>query len=93
MVQIMETWFLADGVALRKYFGARFRQNALKNWPNLENVSKTTVLNALASATVSCSKHYSKGKVSFELLAGINSTLVEAACPHARALLNRLRNL
>ncbi len=29
MVQSMETWFLADRVALRKHFGAKFRQNAL----------------------------------------------------------------
>ena len=93
MVQIMETWFLADRVALQKYFGARFRQNALRTWPNLENVPKSTVLNALASATASCSKRYSKGKVSFELLARINPTLVETACPQAEALLNRLRNL
>ena len=93
MVQIMETWFLADRVALQKYFGARFRQNALKNWPKLEDVPKLTVLNALASATASCSKRYSKGKVSFELLAQIDPTLVEAACPHARTLLNRLKNL
>lgn len=93
MVQIMETWFLADRVALQKYFGARFRQNALKNWPKLEDVPKLTVLNALASATASCSKRYSKGKVSFELLARIKPTLVETACPHAKALLDRLRNL
>ena len=93
MVQIMETWFLADRVTLQKYFGARFRQNALKNWPDLESVPKSTVLNALASATASCPKRYSKGKVSFELLARINSTLVENECPHAKALLDRLRNL
>lgn len=93
MVQIMETWFLADRVALQKYFGARFRQNALRTWPNLENVPKSTVLNALASATASCSKRYSKGKVSFELLAQIDPTLVENECPHAKALLDRLRNL
>ena len=90
MVQIMETWFLADRAALQKYFGARFRRNALKNWPNLENVPKSTVFDVLEKAT---SKHYSKGKVSFELLARINPTLVEAACPHAKRLLDRLRNL
>ncbi len=93
MVQIMETWFLADRAALRKYFGARFRENALRRWPNLENVPKSTVLNALASSTASCSKRYSKGKVSFELLARINPTLVETACPHAKALLNRLKDM
>ncbi len=93
MVQIMETWFLADRVALRKCFGARFRQNALKNWPDLESVPKSTVDDVLRRATASCSKRYSKGKVSFELLAQIDPALVEAACPHARALLNRLKNL
>ncbi len=93
MVQIMETWFLADRAALRKYFGTRFRQNALKKWPELEDVPKLTVLNALASATASCSKRYSKGKISFELLAQIDPALVEAACPHAKALLNRLKDM
>ncbi len=93
MVQIMETWFLADRVALRKYFGTRFRQNVLKQWSNLESLSKSTVDNVLRQATASCSKRYSKGKVSFELLAQIDPALVEAACPHANALLNRLRNL
>ena len=81
MVQIMETWFLADRVALQKYFGAKFKQNALKKWPKLEDVPKLTVLNALASATASCSKRYSKGKISFELLARISPLLSKQ---HAR---------
>ena len=93
MVQAMETWFLADRDALRKYFGARFKQNALKKWPNLEVVSKRTVLGALKRATAKCTKHYAKGKVSFELLAHIDPALVATACPHAEALLNRLRQL
>ena len=90
MVQAMETWFLADRDALRKYFGARFRQNVLKKWPDLEAVPKQTVLDALARATT---KHYAKGKVSFGLLAHIDPALVATACPHAKALLNRLRQL
>ena len=93
MVQAMETWFLADRDALRKYFGARFRQNALKKWPDLEAVPKPTVLGALKRATAKCTKHYAKGKVSFELLAHIDPDLVATACPHAKALLNRLRQL
>ncbi len=93
MVQIMETWFLADRVALQKYFKEGFKQNALKKWSKLENVPKSTVDDVLRRATASCSKRYSKGKVSFELLAQIDPALVEAACPHANALLDRLRNL
>ena len=93
MVQAMETWFLADRDALRKYFGARFRQNALKKWPDLEAVPKPTALDALERATAACTKHYAKGKVSFGLLAYIDPALVATACPHAKALLNRLRQL
>lgn len=93
MVQAMETWFLTDRDALRKYFGARFRQNALKKWPDLEAVPKQTALGALERATAACTKHYAKGKVSFELLAHIDPALVATACPHAEALLNRLRQL
>ena len=34
-----------------------------------------------------------KGDVSFEILGGLDPARVEAACPHAQALLERLRNL
>ena len=93
MVQIMETWFLADRDSLKRYFGTEFRENALKQWPQLEDVSKEMVLSALERATANCATCYAKGKVSFELLALVNPALVEAACPHAKALLDRLRTL
>ena len=91
MVQAMETWFLADRKALRSYFGPRFRERAFEDWRELEHVPKATVLQALRMATGACRRPYSKGKVSFEVLARIDPTLVEAACPHAQALLCRLR--
>ena len=91
MVQLMETWFLVDRDALRRYFGAEFRENAVRRWPALETVPKATVLEALDRATAACRKRYAKGRVSFELLARIDPARVEAACPHARALLDRLR--
>ena len=40
MVQVMETWFLADRNALQTYFGERFTANAIRQWPQLEKVSK-----------------------------------------------------
>lgn len=91
MVQVMETWFLADRAMLRTYFGAAFRENALKDWPQLEAVPKATVYEALDKATAGCAKRYAKGKLSFELLGKLNPSLVEPVCPHARALLGRLR--
>ncbi len=93
MVQIMETWFLADRQGLRSYFGPLFAENALRQWPKLEDLSRGTVLASLDRATAQCPKPYAKGKASFELLAQIDPTLVEASCPHAKDLLNRLREL
>ena len=75
---------------MQRYFGAKFNENALKQWPKLEAVLKATVFDALERTT---DKGYAKGKVSFELLAQIDPALVEAACPHAKAFLNRLRTL
>ena len=93
MVQVMETWFLADPGALRAYFGDGFRAKAIRAWPDLEGVPKETVFEALDDATGSCRQSYAKGRVSFELLKRIDPARVEAACPHARALLDRLRAL
>lgn len=93
MVQVMETWFLADHDALRAYFGDKFRAKAIRTWPDLESVPKKTVIEALERATAACRQSYAKGRVSFELLARIDPARVEAACPHARALLDRLRAL
>lgn len=93
MVQVMETWFLADRTALRQYFGARFRENALRPWPNLAGVSKDDVLEALGRATAECPRRYAKGTVSFELLERIDPARVEVECQHATVLLHRLRNV
>lgn len=93
MVCCMETWFIADRAALRGFFGHEWRDNALPQWPVLENVSKQRVFHALDQATHDCAKKkYSKGRLSFQLLEAIDPTLVEAACPAARRLLDRLRS-
>lgn len=92
MVQLMETWFLADRETLRRYFGQGFRENVFRAWPSLEAVPKITVLSALAQATAGCNRPYAKGKVSFDLLGQVNPALVENACLHARQLLDYLRN-
>lgn len=91
MVQVMETWFLADRNRLKEFFGSRFAEGPLQPWPDLEAVPKPLVLKALEDATAHCGTKYGKGRVSFDLLARIDPALVEDACPHARALLDRLR--
>ncbi|MEE8585345.1 MAG: DUF4276 family protein [Acidobacteriota bacterium] len=93
MVQLMETWFLADRKLLQEHFGAALREKPLQQWPDLEGVDKDKVFKALDQATAGCSQPYSKGKVSYQLLARLNPKSVEEKCPHARALLERLSNL
>ena len=93
MVQVMETWFLANRDALRDFFGPQLNENHFREWPNLEQVPRDTVLNALEQATSNCQKPYRKGRVSFELLGRIDPQQVAAACPHANHLLNYLRGL
>ena len=92
MVQVMETWFLADRDRLKGYFGSGFREQRLHQWPDCERVPKTDVLSALAGATAGCKKRYAKGKISFDLLGELNPNVVGAACPHAQALLDYLRS-
>ena len=89
MVQVMETWFLADVDTLQRCFGASFRANALREWPQLERVPKQTVFDVLAQAS---GRRYTKRKA-FDLLERIRPDCVENACPHAKALLNHLRSL
>jgi hypothetical protein len=92
MVQLMETWFLADRDLLRSYCGPAHRENHFKVWPSLAAVPKATVLRALDQATAACSPCYAKGKVSFELLAKLSPAKVEQACPDAKRLLDHLRD-
>ena len=56
MVQTMETWFLADREALRRFFGPSLNENHFSQWPNLEAISKDTVYNVLERATHDCQK-------------------------------------
>ena len=93
MVQAMETWLLADRDTLRNFFGSRFRANALRQWAQMEEVPKEEVLNVLDRATAECERPYAKGRVSFDLLSHTRPACVEAACPHAKQLMNRLRAL
>jgi hypothetical protein len=91
MVQVMETWFLADREMLRRFFGPNLRESHFRSWADLEAVPKATVLEVLRLATAACErKRYGKGKVSFEMLAELDAKKVAAACPHARELLDRL---
>jgi hypothetical protein len=92
MVQIMESWFLADKVGLASFYGQGFRENALPASQEVEQIPKADVLSGLAQATRDTRKgSYSKGSHSFHILADVDLASVEDAAPHARHLLETLR--
>jgi hypothetical protein len=99
MVQVMETWFVADRETLRQYFGPAFKMQALPAWQDLEAVGKERIYQALDSATRDCrARRYAKqrqptAKISFDLLAALDPAAVEQKCPHAHALPEKLRSL
>ena len=94
MVQVMESWFLADSMALQTYYGNDFRSNALPRNPDIEQTSKSNVLSGLKQASRATQKGaYDKGKESFEILARIDPAKVTAASRHAERFVQALLSL
>lgn len=87
MVQVMESWFLADRQQLKAYFGQGFVESALPGNLKVEEVAKETVFQSLKMATRNSRKgEYGKGDHSFDILGRIDPGLVTAAVPHAKRL-------
>lgn len=94
MVQVMESWFLADRKILQDFFGQGFSENALPASANpIEGVSKPAVYGALQKSTSTCKSkaQYGKGEHSFKLLARIDPAKVTAASPWAKRFVDELR--
>ena len=92
MVQCMEAWFLADKDNLAAYFGHGFNRNALPGRQEIEDVAKDDVFRGLKNATRQCKKgDYGKGRHSFDILEQTDPANVMAASPHARRLVETLR--
>jgi hypothetical protein len=94
MVQIMESWFLADRDTLKAFFGQDFRENALPAANNpIEGIAKPQVYNALAQATSNCKTKaaYGKDEHSFKLLTKIDPAKVTQASPWAKRFVDELR--
>lgn len=91
MVEMMESWFHADKDALEQFYGPppKFKRNALKPNPNVEQISKKDLKNGLSAATKDTSKgDYYDNKTSHgpKLLASIKPELVQEAAPHCKKL-------
>ncbi|HMM44020.1 MAG TPA: DUF4276 family protein [Candidatus Macondimonas sp.] len=94
MVQIMESWFLADRDAIKAFFGQDFNENALPSADRpIESLAKNDVYDALRRATQNCKTKakYGKGEHSFKLLAKIDPAKVVAASPWAQRFVEELK--
>ena len=90
MVQIMESWFLADVMTLESFFGTGFRKQSLPGNPKVEDVPKQDVLNGLKQATRGTGSRYNKGTHSFNILAILDPRKVMAASPRADRFIKSL---
>lgn len=93
MVQMMESWLLADRETLQEFYGQGFHTNALPPEASpVESLAKERVYNALAKASKDSKKgEYSKGKHSFELLGCISPQQVMHASPWAKRFVDAVR--
>lgn len=96
MVQCMEAWFVADRECLRAYCGPGFNAGRLPGTREVERIAKADLYTALDGATRNCNKGKytkNKGRHSFRILATVDPDKVAVASPHARRLLQTLREV
>ncbi len=87
MVQVMESWFLADIDALKKHFGQDFKENKLRKNKKVEEIAKDDVLNSLKESTKDRKKgSYHKIQDGAKLLEIINSNRVREVAPNCERL-------
>ena len=92
MVQVMESWFVADREALADFYGSDFRPSAIPQWPEIEEVPKGDVLSKLRQATSGTRKgSYRKGRHGFQILGRLDPNKVMNAAPHAKCFVDSLR--
>lgn len=94
MVQLMESWFIADRNSLECFFGCDFKATKLPPAANeIEGIAKSEVYSSLKEATKLClpKGEYGKGAHSFKILEIINPDLVMKASPWAKRFVDELK--
>jgi hypothetical protein len=88
---LLEAWFLADKDALNAYYGQGFNPNPIPGNPNVEQIAKATVVDAMEIATRNTQKgKYRKIRDASRLLERISPTVVRAKSPHCDRLFTEL---
>ena len=87
MVQVMETWFIADIDGLKKFYKDWFSEKSLPQNNEIESIPKDTVIKCLKVATKG---KYKKGEHSYELLSQIDPSIVAERSPWAKRFIKLL---
>ena len=91
MVQVMESWLLADKDALEAYYGQGFRPARLPADARVEQIPKDDVTNGLHDATRGTGKGpYHKTRHAPALLALIDTAKVRSAAPSCARLFHAI---
>ena len=89
MVQVMESWIIADVNALEAYYGNGFNRNAVPGNSNVEAIPKTSIESALNNATKSTKKgKYHKIRHGPDILGQVSVPLVRNKAEHCDKLFN-----
>ena len=94
MVELMQSWFLADRAELKEFYGDEFRESALTSNPHVETIAKQDVIDGLTKATKGSQKgDYFKNKTLHgpRLLEQIDPQKVSHAAPNCRKLFDTVR--
>ena len=92
MVELMESWFLADPEALAKYYGKDFLTSAIGGTQDVEKIQKADVLHRLKQASRNTQKgEYHKVKHAPHLLERLDPDRVQKHASHCRKLFDAVR--
>lgn len=93
MVQLMESWLLADRDALKTYYGQGFRPARLPANPKIEQIPKADVTNGLHAATRDTGKGpYHKTQHAPAILARVDADKVRDAAPSCSRLFSAIES-
>ncbi len=91
MVQVMESWFLADPDALEEFYGEKFQRGSLPSHHDIEVHDKLRVIESLKHAIRNCRKpNYDKIHHAAEILKRLRPSKVRTSSKHCNHLFQTL---
>lgn len=94
MVQVMETWFMADPEALQKFYGQGFKAKVLPKSADIEQINKETLAKALKQAIKETNKpEYLKIQHGAKLLGLIAPAKVRKRSKHCNRIFKTISSL